>query len=308
MVKRFILNKSNLIYESNSAVNTFRRCFGFLCKQNTKLLLQPVAMQENDKSRSSNCNYCNSNNERVWRPKKLLNPHHTSGSGYACIVLNRAVQVDPQLVKQIWRNAQIHCLVDGGANHWHEFLQKYCTKNELSRPQYITGDFDSITKETREYFNTPDIEYKHTPDQSETDFTKALYFLKPQLERQDICDVIVLLENTGRLDHIMANINTLYKVQSDKLNIYLLSSTCLSWLLLCGKHKILIPNELVECEHWCALIPVGSKANTVTTTGLKWNLSKSALEFGFMVSTSNTYVSEEVSVETDTCLVWSMGL
>ncbi|XP_036343761.1 thiamin pyrophosphokinase 1-like [Rhagoletis pomonella] len=268
----------------------------------------PISMNLNGGNTTTTSGNSDTNEVCLWRTSELLKGCHTVGSGYACIVLNRPIQVSPPIVKKIWQNAQIRCLIDGGANHWNEFMHMHCEGEKLKLPEYITGDFDSITEETRKLFSAPDIKYQHTPNQNETDFTKALRFLQPQMKSEDIQEVIVFQENTGRLDQIMANINTLFKLQSDLLNIYLLSSACLSWLLLPGKHKIIIPKELVHCQRWCALIPVGSRANSVTTTGLKWNLSKSPMEFGHMVSTSNTYAAQEVCIETDSGLIWSMGL
>ncbi|XP_011182466.1 thiamin pyrophosphokinase 1 [Zeugodacus cucurbitae] len=274
--------------------------------QNRKYI--EVLMNTNGKNSSSNYDRCELANTRIWSPSELVSGCNTTDSNYACLVLNRSVHVPAEIVNNIWQNAKIRCLVDGGANFWREFIQKSNGGETLKLPEYITGDFDSITQETRKYFNDPDIKYEHTPDQDETDFTKALRFLQPQLKVDNIHNVIVFQENTGRLDQIMANINTLYKMQSDILNIYLLSSSSISWLLLPGKHKVIVPKALVDCQQWCALMPIGSKAEKVTTRGLKWNLTQSGLEFGFMVSTSNTYASEEVYVDTESRLVWSMGL
>ncbi|XP_018790577.1 PREDICTED: thiamin pyrophosphokinase 1 [Bactrocera latifrons] len=265
-----------------------------------------LLMCANGENFSSNFDRCKLNDTRLWSPSELVSSCPKANDNYACIVLNQSLHLPTDIAKNIWQNAKIRCLVDGGANCWKEFIHK--SNESLNFPEYITGDFDSITQETRKYFNSPYIKYQHTPDQNETDFTKAVLFLQPQLEANDIHKVIVFQETAGRLDHIMANINTLHKLQSDILSIYLLSSSSLSWLLLPGKHKIIVPKELVDCQHWCALIPIGSKADKVTTTGLKWNLTQSPLEFGFMVSTSNTYASKEVCVDTDSSLIWSMGL
>lgn len=145
---------------------------------------------------------------------------------------------------------------------------------KLKPPDLITGDFDSITEETKEFFNNSNItHYIHTPDQNETDFTKAVQIVKPILEQEHIQDIIVFHDTSGRFDQIMANINTLYKYEQAFFNIHLLSGNSLTWLLKPGKHSITIPIELVEEQRWCSLIPIGQEAN-VTTKGLKWNLSK----------------------------------
>nr|XP_014089186.1 thiamin pyrophosphokinase 1 [Bactrocera oleae] len=281
----------------------------FCAKLHAKLYRQKyieLLMYANGENLSSNFDCCKLNGRRLWSPSEIVSGCRKANGNYACIVLNRSLHLPTDIATNIWQNAKIRCLVDGGANCWKEFIQK--SNESVNLPEFITGDFDSITQETRKYFNSPDIKYQHTPDQNETDFTKAVRFLQPQLEANDIDKIIVFQDNTGRLDHIMANINTLHKLQSDILSIYLLSSSSLSWLLLPGKHKIVVPKELVDCQHWCALMPIGSKADKVTTRGLKWNLTQSTLEFGFMVSTSNTYASEEIYVDTESSLVWSMGL
>lgn len=78
---------------------------------------------------------------------------------------------------------------------------------------------------------------------------------------------------SGRIDHIMAHINTLYKAHNFLKNkdIYVLSKNSIAWMLAPGKHSILIPKLFVEKEYWCAYVPIGSQC-IVTTSGLKWDL------------------------------------
>nr|NP_001262483.1 uncharacterized protein Dmel_CG14721, isoform B [Drosophila melanogaster]AGB95865.1 uncharacterized protein Dmel_CG14721, isoform B [Drosophila melanogaster] len=253
--------------------------------------------------------------EYKWTPGNLINENFKLGDhGHVCVVLNRQIQVPAHVVKLLWKNAAVRCAVDGGSNHWRDFVvaQAMSKKANGSAPttpleplDVITGDFDSITEETVDFFKTtPKV---HTPDQDATDFTKAMAVLQPVMTQRKIQDVVVFHDTSGRLDQVMANLNTLYKSQKDNCNVFLLSGDSVTWLLRPGKHTIQVPVDLVTSQRWCSLMPVGSSAHNVTTTGLKWNLYHAQLEFGGMVSTSNTYATEFVQVETDANLIWSMG-
>lgn len=150
-----------------------------------------------------------------------------------------------------------------------------------------------------------------TIDQDETDFTKCLRVLEPFIKELNLEFTVSICENSGRFDHILANINTLYKnlQKSPELSkpVYILSLGSLSWLLPKGQHTIHIPENLRK--YWCSLVPIGSSV-TATTTGLKWNLNNDLMAFGGIVSTSNKYdgKSDKVTVINDSPLLWSMGI
>ena len=149
-----------------------------------------------------------------------------------------------------------------------------------------------------------------TLNQDETDFTKSLSVLEPFLEELELENIISLSETSGRLDQILANINTLFKNLQKPAEIsrpvFILSANSLSWLLAAGEHQINIPAKVKKL--WCSLIPF--EPTTVTTTGLFWNLTNSTMKFGGTVSTSNKYDAESdvVKVTTDKPILWSMGI
>ncbi|KAM7363744.1 thiamine pyrophosphokinase 1 [Cochliomyia hominivorax] len=249
------------------------------------------------------------NNVYQWKPASIIDEPHKVDNGHVCLVLNREIRIPQHVVTELWQNAHTRCCVDGGGNRWRQFLNKHKNiENLLKPPDLISGDFDSLTDETRQYFNSQTTQYIHTPDQNATDFTKAIKLTKNILIDNHIQDIIVYHDTSGRFDQIMANINTMYKYENDFFNIYLLSGNSLTWLLKPGKHSITVPLDLVQNQRWCALIPIGQEANNVTTKGLKWNLNNGTLKFGGMVSTSNTYATCSVEVETNTSLIWSMGI
>lgn len=151
----------------------------------------------------------------------------------------------------------------------------------------------------------------HTPDQDETDFSKSLRELEPHIKPTKVRTVVVVSQTSGRLDQIMANINTLHRSKqlTSANRILLLSDNSISFLLDPGKHTINIPPPLVAKQDWCAIMPFRA-ATRVRTTGLKWNLKDQVLQFGGIVSTSNTYEpnAKKVEIKTDQPVLWSMGI
>ncbi|XP_055382515.1 thiamin pyrophosphokinase 1 [Condylostylus longicornis] len=244
----------------------------------------------------------NKKNEIRWLPINILESKNLFN--YAIIILNTELKVPPEITRSLWNNAKVRITVDGGTNRWLYFLKNFCQDIEMKPPDFITGDFDSVEKDTLDFFyNSLKM---HTPNQNETDFTKSLRVL--QKETDGVPDIIVIQENAGRFDQIMANLNTLFKAKEIlPSKVFLLSSNSLSWLLKPGKHSIEIPADLVSGQRWCCLIPIKNQC-TVTTDGLKWNLENSLTQFGGMVSTSNTYARDLVEVNTDETILWSMGV
>lgn len=270
--------------------------------------------------------------EYTWKPGHLINENFRLGdNGHVCMVLNRQINVPPHVVKLLWKNgkprhdinknfettdrnqleffqsATIRCAIDGGSNRWRSFMMSQATGKQIKDeketnkddektdmiepPDLITGDFDSITQETVEFFKT--IPKINTPDQDATDFTKAFAVMQPVMEQRKLHDVVVFTECSGRLDQTMANLNTLYKMQKEKCNVYLVSGDSITWLLRPGKHTIQIPLDLVTEQRWCSLMPLGSPAHNVTTTGLKWNLCKCCLHkiFKYSILIGSSYPS-----------------
>ncbi|XP_045469029.1 thiamin pyrophosphokinase 1-like isoform X2 [Harmonia axyridis] len=251
---------------------------------------------------------------KIFRPcEELFLNLAKNNSSFGVLLLNSPVKLNNIKLRKIWNQANIRVLVDGGSEcwmNWKENLNK--KKDDLYMPHLLTGDFDSISTETLEKLKKINgVQVIHTPDQEETDFTKALEILNDYKEQKkiEIDKIYVLTEIAGRLDHLMANINTLYRSESilPNTSVFLLCSDSFSWLLKPGTYKISIPEILRENKNWCSLVPIGSPA-VVTTSGLKWNLDKTKLEFGGLISTSNSYNgSAEVEIETSSCLLWTMS-
>ncbi|KOX78326.1 Thiamin pyrophosphokinase 1 [Melipona quadrifasciata] len=268
----------------------------------------------------------------VWDPFQIFN-YHTHHK-YAVVILNSPLYWKDDILLQIWKrvfvnnnlirsvcySAQVNVTVDGGTCKWLCYLEEQginlLNENHTEYvPNLITGDMDSCPPLILEKLRSMGAMIIKTPDQDHTDYTKSLFELEKYVKKKNVklSRIYVFADTSGRFDHIMGNINTLYK--SDKIieeSIYViqLANGSLTWILRPGLHSIIIPKILVQNNSWCGLLPIGAPVNCIVTTGLKWNLNKETqLQFGSLVSSSNTYDNcSEVTINTDSPVIWSMGI
>uniref|UniRef100_A0A3B3ZT51 Thiamin pyrophosphokinase thiamin-binding domain-containing protein n=1 Tax=Periophthalmus magnuspinnatus TaxID=409849 RepID=A0A3B3ZT51_9GOBI len=196
----------------------------------------------------------------VFGPLRLLLP--LCKQKICLIILNQPI--DEDYLHVLWKKALLKACADGAANHLYN-VSAGCRDSFL--PDYISGDFDSITAEVKAFYADKGCKLLETADQDFTDFTKCLSIMLEQIRQQQLQQ---------------------------------------------GSHRLEVDTGLEG--DWCSLIPVGGPCQT-STTGLKWNLDNQVLQFGKLVSTSNTYEPKPpgeprnpVTISTDQPLLWSMAI
>ena len=107
----------------------------------------------------------------------------------------------------------------------------------------MTGDFDSVAGAVLERCRAAGARVVPTPDQDSTDFTKAVDVLLQSANpvsksTGEFDDIVAFVENSGRLDQIMANIETLFLKRDCGKRLYLVSSDSISFLVPPGVNFI----------------------------------------------------------------------
>ena len=231
------------------------------------------------------------------------------GGRLAVLILNNAI--DSNIMRKVCGAAQYIACADGGANRLYDEMEG------LVIPNAVIGDLDSLRPDVEFFLCEKGTKIVKIVDQDRHDLDKSLDYLHTNCAK--ICEeftsksgeqmagrfsVIILGALGGRFDQDMANLNAIHKWTSSFASLALVAKENIVFLLDEGSHQIR-PDKDLEGPT-CGLIPLGSPAKIVTTTGLKWNLEKQELKFGGLISTSNQFDDAAVvTVETSHPLLWT---
>lgn len=172
---------------------------------------------------------------------------------------------------QLSEYAYIAC-TDGAYHNY--LLQTYIS------PHFIIGDLDSI-------HNLPvaeNIKIIHTPDQSKTDFEKALLFLASKG-----ITVFDIYGATGHAsDHFLGNLSVAQQYHHQyQLTFY--DNYC--YFFFADKKTTLhqVQNKIIS------LIPL-TQVNGLTITGFEYPLTKQNLQFNGLISLRNKAIKNDVTI------------
>lgn len=155
-------------------------------------------------------------------------------------------------------------------------------------PHLVIGDFDSIStslqkkltkirKEQKSLFPTMLIKYPRKKDK--TDFELAIDLVLKRKYNQ----IIIFGILGDRIDHLLANIFLLAKIQTENKSIKI--------KIIEGNKEIYIVNKEIiingQIGDEVSLIPISAKLEGVVAEGLKYQLNNESLSFGSTRGISN---------------------
>mmetsp|Transcript_22293 Transcript_22293/g.33826 ORF Transcript_22293/g.33826 Transcript_22293/m.33826 type:complete len:305 (-) Transcript_22293:12-926(-) len=240
----------------------------------------------------------------------------------ALIILNSPIGTPPSpIFVYLWEISDFRVCADGGANRlYDETHVKNQQDEDTYIPDLIRGDLDSLRPAVRDFYGQNGVRIEQDPCQNTNDLDKCLQVISKEWLNRVSSNFQVCIYGAfgGRFDQEMASIQALYKWKSafqNKLFLYdhntsafLLSESVLNEIRLVFYGDKEIPDNEIGDGPTCGLIPIGSRCESVETTGLKWNLEAASLEFGGMVSTSNQAMDPVVTVKSSHPLIFTSAV
>lgn len=195
------------------------------------------------------------------------------------LIIAAGKPVSPQLLQQLFVESGRVIAVDGG------YL--YCRAAGI-RPEGLWGDMDSLPPALLEQARADGVEIVRIP--CEKDDTDTLYALR-QLWQEGIKAVDITCALGGRLDHLVANLQTLLHAAKAGVRCRLVEDNAVAEALLPGSYRI--PKEGFSLF---SLFSLGDRCEGVYIEGAKYPLHGYRLENDFPIGVSNAFLEGDVQL------------
>lgn len=207
---------------------------------------------------------------------------------------------------------------DGGANLLYDLRHQKKTNGETNSvnlaPTHIVGDLDSVRPEVLRHYESRGTLVVSDVSDASNDFHKALCVCEAHLEQLGSrgalppLAIVVVGGHGGRFDQTLGNLNVLYTAAQRGRAIFWLDVTTAILVLPTGSHRISVQPTLEG--PLCGLVPIGAPVDSVSTSGLRWNVCEQRLACGVggLISTSNQVMGDSVVVHTSQPLLWTIEL
>lgn len=196
----------------------------------------------------------------------------------------------------------IKTLIISGGNLDSGFVKNHINKNKYNNiiavdkglevldqlninPNYIIGDFDSVSKEIIKKYNENIIKLN-----KEKDFTDTHIALKLAIKIKS--NNIVILGGIGtRIDHTMGNIHILKEALEQNVNCRIINEN--NMIFLIDKKTIIKKDDNFK---YVSIIPLTTTAEKIIMQGFKYTLNKANLKIGQSIGISNEQISEQAMI------------
>ena len=208
----------------------------------------------------------------------LITQSYSALASDTCLIIANGYFDKKLVVKLAKKNPTIVAL-DGAANN---LVRVNVT------PDYILGDFDSISEATENYFRAKNVPFIPTPEQNHTDLEKGIFFCK----QKGTTKILITCALGGdRTDHLFGNLSLLRrhhdKTQSIKVQ-----------LLTANESIEFLNNETINFNG----VPgknlglFGFPKAVASSKGLVWELDNYPLELGYQESSCNILQNSKVQI------------
>ena len=194
------------------------------------------------------------------------------------LVIANSILPSNEILQAVQESCGVVVCADGGANR---------ARAHGIEPDYIVGDFDSITQETRDSF--PRTRYVQLSDQENGDLEKTLAFVC----EQGIKDIILIGATGIRLDHQIVNLNIVEKY-SDRLAIEIFDDYGIGFFITALDKPKRFTGKTFPGQQ--ITLVAFKKAEGIITSGLKYPLKNETLEWAVHDGLSNEALSGEFGI------------
>ncbi|KAF2818900.1 thiamine pyrophosphokinase [Ophiobolus disseminans] len=209
---------------------------------------------------------------------------------------------------RLWKHSNYRVCADGGANRLFDMFEgSLGAQRNLYLPDIIHGDLDSLRDDVRAFYAAHGVDVSQDCDQYSTDFGKTMQKISSKSSPSSQKDVLVLGTLAGRVDQGLGLLHEMIREETKhpNLRLWLFSESSLSFILRSDRNIIKgLQSSNLFTEN-IGLVPVWGPA-TITTIGLEWDVQEWYTHMGGQVSTSNHAKADDVQVETNAPILFTI--
>lgn len=199
----------------------------------------------------------------------------------------------------LWNLSPLRICADGGYHvlnkikrDSHNIPTQNLDMQSFFEATHILGDLDSIDQNLGQPSSIQIIE---DSNQNKSDLEKSVDYALKKHVSDKVATLVIFGTLSGRLDHALSIYHVLYSLQQTQRAIFITPD---GWVTLIPNSTDGVKIHGLHHAAKCGLFAIGHPVNSITTSGLQWDLKKSKLKLGECSSIANQINSKVVQVTT----------